>query len=258
MVLGRPPDRGPGDLVDPTKASSVHRMEPAAAIAVFEQEAAAFADLLDVATMETPVPSCPGWTVAHLARHLGSVHRWAREAILVGPAPEPPGPDDPDQIEPWFREGAAELAATLRGCDPDQPCWTFGEPKSARFWLRRQTHETAMHCWDASTSLGVARDFDEALADDGIDEVVSMFVPRQVRLGRLARGPEVLELVSSSGLRTVLATETPQASPTSSITGPAEVLLLLLWRRTTLRDPRLTVVGSILDAERLLARPLTP
>lgn len=31
--------------------------------------------------MTTPVPSCPGWNVGQLARHIGYGHRWASEAV---------------------------------------------------------------------------------------------------------------------------------------------------------------------------------
>jgi hypothetical protein len=44
----------------------------------------------------------------------------------------------------------------------------------------------------------------------------------------------------------------------ASVTGSAEALLLLLWKRTTLGDARLTVTGSHTAAATVLAQPLTP
>ncbi|HEY2286560.1 MAG TPA: maleylpyruvate isomerase N-terminal domain-containing protein, partial [Streptosporangiaceae bacterium] len=32
---------------------------------------------LDGADLTVPVPSCPGWNVGQLARHLGGAQRWA-------------------------------------------------------------------------------------------------------------------------------------------------------------------------------------
>jgi MDMPI C-terminal domain len=89
---------------------------------------------------------------------------------------------------------------------------------------------------------------------------VRVFVPRQVRLGRLAPGPQVVELVTSAGVRAVLSPDAARRSavPTASVTGPAEALLLLLWGRTGLDDPRLHVRGTRRDAEQVLAAPLTP
>ena len=42
-----------------------------------------------------------------------------------------------------------------------------------------------MHAWDIWAAVGRDVGYDEVLALDGIDEVVTMFVPRQVRLGRI-------------------------------------------------------------------------
>jgi len=46
-------------------------------------------------------------------------------------------------------------------------------------------------------------------------------------------------------------------SPTTDISGPAETLLLLLWGRTDLDDPRLQVEDRR-RAQAVLAEPLTP
>jgi uncharacterized protein (TIGR03083 family) len=232
-------------------------VDPTAALDVLEREAARFAELLD-GDLGAPVRGCPGWTLADLARHLGGVHRWAAAAVLVGETEEEAGPREAERIAPWFREGAEQLVALLRATDPGQPCWTFGEPPSAAFWRRRQAHETALHRWDAAASQGQATEVEEAVAQDGIAEVVSVFVPRQVRLGRLAPGPEVVELVSTAGTHTLVTTGPRPGPPTATVTGPAEALLLLLWHRTDLDDPRLHTTGAVGDARRLLGRPLTP
>jgi uncharacterized protein (TIGR03083 family) len=241
----------------PTRAS-VPAVEPAAALGVIEREAAAFAVLLGSADLAAPVLHCPGWTLADLARHLGGIHRWARHAVLVGPSDEPLGPSDAADIEPWFREGAALLVETLGSMDPDRACWTFAEPHSVRFWLRRQAHETTLHHWDAARSLGIPHAIDEEVAVDGIDEVVTMFVPRQVRLGRLAPQADVVELVCNSGASARLSAGRDGGAAAATVTGPAEVLLRLLWKRATLADRDLEVSGDLAAAARLLAQPLTP
>ena len=57
-----------------------------------ERDAAAFVEVVRTADPAGPVPACPGWGLADLGRHLGSVHRWAREAIRTGRAgAEPSG-----------------------------------------------------------------------------------------------------------------------------------------------------------------------
>ena len=236
------------------------RVDPRAALSALAREVSLFAALLDQEALAEPVPSCPGWTVADLARHLGGVHRWARQVVLVGQSREPQGPTDPEQVRPWFHDGAAALIDTLAGTDPGQPCWTLAGPGDAAFWMRRQAHETTLHRWDAATGLGIPSSIDEAVAADGIDEVATVFVPRQIRLGRLTPGPEVIDLVTDSGQRKRVSTNTtpPATPPTVVVSGPAETLLLLLWKRTSLDDDKLSVSGDRLDADRLLGRPLTP
>ncbi len=46
--------------------------------------------------------------------------------------------------------------------------------------------------------------------------------------------------------------------PVGTVTGPAEALLLLLWRRIGPTDPRVTVEGDPAAVAAVLDRPLTP
>ena len=228
--------------------------------AVLEREGSAFAALLDPPALAVPVRSCPGWSLADLARHLGGIHRWARHAILHGPSDEPEGPADDSAVRGWYEQGLEDLLRTLRSCDGELPCWTFADPPMVRFWMRRQAHETTLHRWDAASSLGRAVTIPEPLAEDGIDEVLTMFLPRQVRLNRLPPGPELVELVCDSGRRLTLATTGADTlrAPDATVSGTAESLLLLLWRRIALTDPRLEVTGTRSTVEDVLLRPLTP
>ncbi|MCU1692561.1 MAG: maleylpyruvate isomerase family mycothiol-dependent enzyme [Frankiales bacterium] len=235
-------------------------LTPEAALAVLEQEAAAFATLLDDADLQAPVHGCPGWSTADLTRHLGGIHRWAREAVLRGPSDEEAGPDDPAALAPWFREGAALLLETLRAEDPDRPCWGFGpQPRTVAFWLRRQAHETALHRWDAEQALGGSPRLDEDLARDGLDEVATVFLPRQLRLGRLQPAGALLALQPRQGEPVLLDVgAAPGARASATVSGPAEALLLLVWGRLPLDDARLALSGDGVLARELLALPLVP
>jgi uncharacterized protein (TIGR03083 family) len=224
--------------------------------------------------LRRPVPGCPGWDLAALAGHLGGVHRWARSAVVQarpGVLSEA-GPDDSRDIAAWFAEGAAALAATLRATEPATGCWTFGPPpRTVAFWQRRMPHETTLHAWDAHAALGEDLPLDRDLALDGVDEVVTMFVPRQVRLGRLVPPPRALEL---------RATDAPQGvgpwklfagegegetggggdvrAPDAVVAAPAATLLLLLWRRIPLDTDGVAVAGDAAAAHALFDAPLTP
>ena len=65
------------------------------------------------ADLSTPVPSCPGWNVGQLVRHVGGAHREAEYVVRNGQAP---GDDDfrdpthfsdsdPEKLGSWLIEG---------------------------------------------------------------------------------------------------------------------------------------------------------
>lgn len=215
-----------------------------------------FAACIVTGDLDAPVPACPGWTVTDLAHHLGGIHRWARTAVVEGGSRERTfdAPTDRASLVDWFGTGATELVDTLRATDPAAPCWTFGpKPRTAAFWFRRQAHETVLHARDA----GSTGPLDPALALDGVDEVVTMFFPRQRRLGRTAPLPATLGLAPTEGGHWLLRAE-GDPDPAATVSGPAEAVLLLLWHRIDLDDRRLTVSGSRAAADAVLAAALTP
>ncbi|GAC1610945.1 MAG: maleylpyruvate isomerase family mycothiol-dependent enzyme [Mycobacteriales bacterium] len=235
-------------------------LTPGVALAVLEREAAAFATLLDHADLTRPVCGCPGWTVQDLGTHLGQIHRWAREAVRTGPSDEVTGPSDPADLASWFREGAAQLLGELAQDDPDRPCWGFGPaPRTVRFWLRRQAHETALHRWDAEHAVTGSATIHDDLARDGLDEVATVFLPRQLRLGRLEANGGLLALHPDGGVPLLLDLgAAPGQAATTTVSGPAVALLLLVWGRTTADDPRVTITGDAGLARATLALPLVP
>jgi uncharacterized protein (TIGR03083 family) len=228
--------------------------------AALERDAAAFATLLGSADLDRPVPSCPGWTLDDLARHLGGIHRWARDAVLTGaPGTQESGPADRAELTDWFVRGAALLLDVLRTTDPDAPAWTFGpHPRTASFWSRRQAQETAVHLWDARTSQGEPAPLDADLAADGVDEVATVFLPRQVRLGRIAPLAHGVRLQLDDGSAYLLAGDgtDPGAAVEATLAGPADRVLLALWGRAGLED--LAVTGDPAAVAAALAAGITP
>lgn len=239
------------------------------ALQVLDRETAALAAALvaagDDGRLDAPVPGCPGWSVAELGRHTGGVHRWAATALTTDrPPAEPTGPADDRLVPGWYAEGAAELRRALAATPPGTACWTFDrDDRTAGFWRRRQAHEAALHRWDAESALhadGTAGPrIDPATALDGVDEVLTVFLPRQVRLGRLPDTPGWVELVADEdGGPRAVATGDPSGQPGGRVTGPAEALLLLLWRRVGTDHPGLRVEGDPVAVRAVLDRPLTP
>ena len=131
--------------------------------------------------IDADVPSCPGWQVADVVRHVGGVHRWAAGNVRTGQRTEfaaPPEGTQGEALVAWGEAGTAELVATLKAADPDADVWTFGLPHSVRFWLRRQAHETSVHAWDAAAATGLPLTLDPEMAADGVDEFLTVMLPR--------------------------------------------------------------------------------
>lgn len=200
------------------------------------------------------VPACPDWALRDLVLHLGRVHRWATSVVLTGersrPEPEPVADED---LAGWFADGGRALLAAL-DVDPRQPCWGFGPQQDVGFWQRRQAHETAVHRVDVERCVGQASPLDEALAEDGIAEVLEVMHPRQVALGRAEAPTRSVELVSSTGRRWELGT----GPSVGTVTGPPAELLLLLWGRTSRTSPELHVSADVDALDALLAGHVTP
>lgn len=141
-----------------------------------ERDAATMAAIADTVPLETPVPSCPGWDLRELMVHTGVVHRHkaatVRDGWIDGQPERPPGPDG--DLIVWFEEGVADLVTVLRNADLAMPSWTWcAHEHSARWWVRRMAHETAIHRADAELAAGFVPELDEALGVDGADEVIN-------------------------------------------------------------------------------------
>ena len=149
----------------------------------------------DRAGADSPVPTCPGWTVRDLLAHQGMVHRWAT-AVVLGDDPrtvddaalEAEGRSAGDQVG-WLRTGADALLAALRTAPDDLDVMTFlAQPLPAKaFWARRQCHETTVHALDALSALEdrTLRADDvwlsDELATDGVDELLVGFWQRRTK-----------------------------------------------------------------------------
>lgn len=162
-------------------------------------ETARFVAALKDADLTAAVPSCPGWTLADLVKHTGSVQRWF-SGLLHARIQEPPRQRDVDLRLPerqedypdWLADSATVAAQAFAATDPDLPMWAWGVDQHARFWARRMLFETLLHRVDAELALGRRATVDRALAVDGIDEFLvnlpfaASFAPDVAKL----RGPE--------------------------------------------------------------------
>jgi uncharacterized protein (TIGR03083 family) len=245
------------------------------------RDGSALAAAVAEAGPDAAVPACPDWVVRDLVHHVGRVHRWAG-AIVAGGCTRPgdvdfetvggPLPEDRELVE-WYVGGHRALVDALEAAPADLQCWSFlASPSPLAFWARRQSHETAVHRVDAEQAAGrVVPSYSTAFAADGLDELLTGFVPR-LRTGRgdEESGPPAtirIEctddgarwLVSIGAERPTTACEPPGSEPQGAVDctvrGRAEDLYLALWNRgntaalTVQGDPG--VMGSFLDLARI-------
>lgn len=213
----------------------------------------------------SPVPSCPGWTMADLVRHVAEVYLHKTEIMRTGAAPEPWPPDLSGEDPMVALDRAyAGLVAELTARKPDEPAYTwFGPDQTVGFWVRRMAHETVIHRIDAELAAGAElASVPEALALDGIDEVLVCFLSFATH----AWNEHFAEQLTGAGGQTVTVEAganrwsvrlTPEGVDVTPGGGDAEArisgaptdVLLWLWRRadeeTVGRDGDPSVVAQL-------------
>ncbi len=223
-------------------------------VAVAQAESAALSDQAERVLLSDPVPTCPEWSVRQLLQHIGGVQRWAT-AIVAGARTRWPSAEEeaalfaaPDEnLVGWFLSGAVRLADALRDAPDDLQAAVFlrNADGPRHFWARRQAHETTIHRVDVlSARLGRIPSTAEAgirtaLALDGIDELITGFVPR--RSSRLRTDEPFLVVVRATDTDAAWTVRVSDQPPTvdrgadpaahSVITGSAAALYLGLWNR---------------------------
>ncbi len=220
----------------------------------------AFAATIPLVDLDAPVAGCPPWAAHDLVVHLAQVHHWA--AAQARGAVETPLDADTDNLVDLYDACATELRTTFAELDPGAPATTLVGPGPVVFWHRRQVHETLVHLWDLRTAAGLDVEVEPEIWADGVDEIVTMFEPRQVRLGRippLARGV-ALAAADAPG-RWLLGSHQPQAPVTVAdvtVTGPAKSLALMLWHRIAPAEAGVLVSGDRSALDDALAAHITP
>jgi uncharacterized protein (TIGR03083 family) len=154
-----------------------------------ERSAAFRAAIAAAPTLDVPVPTCPEWTLADLAQHLGEGrHRWAA-TVAAGPAAAPPdrsawntsaAPEDRAELLAWLAESAQRLIGALRAAGPDAGCWAWWDgsqsPLTAGAVARHQLQEITVHTYDAQLTVGAAEPLPVEVALDGVDEFLTTCV----------------------------------------------------------------------------------
>jgi uncharacterized protein (TIGR03083 family) len=214
--------------------------------AIVEEQGAALGEAAAV-DLGAAVPAAPGWDVAELVRHTGQI--FARTSVILqtatmerpsrrnGMLPEPPAGEPLD----WYRSTLDRLVVDLRDIgDPQQPVYSFAPGhQRAGFWPRRMAQETVIHRVDAEQAVGrEVRPIEPVLAVDGIDEILTIFVPalgadrspgdgRSVHLHATDIEGEWLIRFDEGRIDVTAG----HAKGDAAVRGPAGELLLWLWGR---------------------------
>lgn len=215
-------------------------------LALLADDLDAFVAALESGPATAEIAGCPGWTLADLGVHLGSVHRWARHAILHGAPPQPddiaadPAPAELADIAGWVRAGADRLLVALHELDPEGPTWhPFPvEPKLAGLWRRRQAQEASVHRWDAQRASGQSPTIDALFADDGVDEYWTVMLPRMLsRESKPVPSSAIAVRLDDTGSSWTIdgrggSVQVVDGEPAAAeLRGTAEAILLRLWGR---------------------------
>jgi uncharacterized protein (TIGR03083 family) len=217
------------------------------------------------ADLRRPVPSCPGWTLGMLLRHIGGGHRWAEETVRTRATGylnddglrKLEGDDTGAVPAAWLVDGAGLLAETLRAAGPDAELFAPFDYDRTSFWARRFANETVVHRADATLAAGTPFVVATDVAIEAIDEWMELdvlpqhfdFNPAKRQLlgpGRtLALEPTDAEVTWFGDLTGELITWRRGPGPAAlTLRGPLTDLLLVLYRRTDVPGAGIEVLGD--------------
>ena len=217
----------------------------AAELAALREQGQLLVAAAEQAGLGAPVPTCPGWDVADLLRHVGLVHRWAIAVVeAAGPAVDQDEFDRGVELPPdfelahWVLAGLDDLVRLLAGLAEDYTCWAlFPHPEPRAMWIRRQLHETAVHRMDAELAAHLPlTPVATAVAADGIDELLAMIATEDQTLPEQTAAMAVVPDDTTSAWSIQLDQDGSRfaraAGPAGcTLRGSADDLYAYLWNR---------------------------
>jgi uncharacterized protein (TIGR03083 family) len=194
---------------------------------------------------DTPVPTCPGWTVQRLIRHLGRVFDMVIRVVQTADPHSPPPRLEPPPGDPvaLFDERLPTMLDVLATTDPATPVWHFTPtaPKTAAFWSRRMAHEVTVHRIDAQAAAGTESAVDPDFAADGVDEALTRLITQNTDAWAVGTrcGTVLYHAADAGRVWTVrlVAGQLPQTAaeavtePDASVVGLADAVYRTVWGR---------------------------
>jgi uncharacterized protein (TIGR03083 family) len=233
--------------------------------ALLIDEHRAFADIVAGADPAADVPTCPGWTVQQLFRHVGRGVRWAAQMVhdradqALDPRAVPDGkpPEDSAAATDWLMDGTDKLVQAVAVTGPDTAVWTFIGPRPAQWWIRRRLHEAVVHRADAAIAAGVDFDLAPDVAADTVTEWLELAVhTRPGAQPALDPGQSMHVHATDDGLDEAgewtvaadadgaLTWSHGHAKGSVAVRGPAVALLLAITRRRAAAEVDIELIGD--------------
>jgi uncharacterized protein (TIGR03083 family) len=242
--------------------------------AAFLAENRAFSDLIRGADDSLPIPTCPGWDIQKLTRHVGRGDRWAAQIVsekrgdYLDPRSVEGGkpPPNPDDTVSWLHGGAQRLIDAVELSGVETPVWTFLGPRPANWWIRRRLHEVAVHRADVALAKGADFSLEPDVAADGITEWLERVAIQAVEAPLPLDDGNTIHLhatdpgLGETGEWTVgvedggIAWSHEHGKGTVALRGGATELLLAMLRRVPVADTGIELFGDDAAWQRWLDR----
>lgn len=195
------------------------------------------------------------WSGVDLVAHLGEVHRWAAEIVRTGHRADR---ENVAQLEgdaaEWYADSRRQMLDLFDATDPAKPVWTHQRSnRTARYWHRRQTHETLVHLWDLRSVTDAAAaaptEASPSLWVDTVDELFEVFATKRAEQEGVSL-PAPLRMKATDHRREWTIHPDFTCEPVAvgrrgaTVTGTAGDLALFAWGRLDSESQRLTVAGD--------------
>jgi uncharacterized protein (TIGR03083 family) len=240
-------------------------------LAHLRREAERFTQVVSQSPLLAHVPTYPDFTVHSLAIHIGRVLRLFH-GVVAGHGGEYPPVEGPDgeAVADWVLAAVEPLIALLSEVPPDKPVRLPHQAgdRAAGQIAPQVAVEVGVHRWDAESVLGQHVPIPPDLAVQEVESVFANFAPRLA-------ASDVTDIGGTVWLRTTdtaagwsaqvndgrLVTNHVSDGPPDTavaVTGTAQDIAMLVWKRALPPRPGLDVSGSPDVLKRFLATDYIP
>jgi hypothetical protein len=212
--------------------------------------------------------SYPGFDATGLTTHAAEILAAGAHVIRTRTVPEgkPAGPPPGTAPADWLDAARDEFVGLARDADPaaEVPTYPFGDVRPLAWVYRSAVTELALHRWDLeSAGLGAPAPIATDLAVDLVDAVFEWWAPTLLagrRAGLYLGGTVALHatdadvrwLVTVADGHLVGRRADPAETADATLSGPADRVVVALWKRLQPDADGLTVEGDRALVQRLL------